>query len=160
VHLTNGPGRAKAPKADLVIVVDLGAYRRGHAHPGEVSHIVGGGPIPVGVARELSSDAFLKAVLHDGVDIRTVAHFGRRRPVELDTALGIGAPPDFDGVICAALGCDRKYGLEWDHVDPVANDGLSSAANLQPLCWPHHREKTERDRATGRLGKNRKERGP
>ena len=64
-------------------------------------------------------------MLHDGVNIRTVAHFGRRRPVELDTALGLGAPPDFDGVICAALGCDRKYGLQWDHVDPVADDEMS-----------------------------------
>ena len=34
--------RAVAPRADLVVVVDLAAYRRGHGHPGETCHIVGG----------------------------------------------------------------------------------------------------------------------
>ena len=96
-------------------------------------------------------DAFLKVVLHDGVQIHTVKHFGRYRSAELETALMLGAPPDFDGVSCAALGCDRKLGLQWDHEDPLANDGATSAENLQPLCGPHHREKTERDRRAGRL---------
>ena len=30
------------------------AYRRGHVHPGEVADIIGGGPIPVSLARELA----------------------------------------------------------------------------------------------------------
>src|SRR2546428_14190975 len=68
-------GRSKARSADLVLVCDLNAYRRGHAHEGEACHIVGGGPIPVSVARELEKDAFLKVVLHDGVNVHTVAHF-------------------------------------------------------------------------------------
>ncbi len=164
VRMLDGAGTGKARSTDLVIVADLRAYRRGHAHPGELSHIIGGGPIPVRVARELAKDAFLKVVLHDGVRIHMVVHFGRRRPAELNTALELGAPPDFDGVTCAELGCDRKYGLQWDHVDPVANDGPSSAANLQPLCYPHHQDKTARDRAAGLLDAkaklNRKERGP
>ena len=150
-QLVNGEGQNTARGADMVIVTDLRAYRRGHAHPGEVSHIVGGGPIPVSLALELAKDAFLKAVLHDGVEIHTVKHFGRRRPAELETALMLGTPPDFDGVSCAAVGCDRKLGLQWDHQDPVANRGPTSAENLQPLCEPHHREKTERDRRAGRL---------
>ena len=160
VRMLDGAGTGKARSADLVIVQDLRAYRRGHAHPGELSHIIGGGPIPVRVARELAKDAFLKVVLHDGVNIHTVVHFGRRRPAELNTALELGAPPDFDGVTCSELGCDRKYGLQWDHIDPVANDGPTSVENLQPLCWPDHHDKTERDRAAGLLGRNRKERGP
>ena len=65
--------------------------------------------------------AFLKVVLHDGVQIHTVKHFGRYRPAELETALMLGAPPGFEGVSCAELGCDRKLGLQWDHEDPVAN---------------------------------------
>ena len=158
--MLDGTGTGKARTADLVIVQDLRAYRRGHAHPGELSHIIGGGPIPVRVARELAKDAFLKVVLHDGVNIHTVAHFGRRRPAELNTALELGGPPDFDGVTCCELGCDRRYGLQWDHIDPVANDGPTSVENLQPLCWPDHHDKTARDRAAGLLGKNRKERGP
>jgi len=110
---------------------------------------VGGGPVTVGFARDLAEDAFLKALTHDGVRIQTVAHFGRHIPVELRTALELGGPPDFDGVICSEPGCGRRYGLEWDHVDPVAHNGATSYDNLQPHCKPHHWQKTERDRQAG-----------
>jgi hypothetical protein len=151
-------GRAQT---ELVLVCELTAYRRGHAHAGERCHIIGGGPIPVAVARELGRDAFLKAVLHDGVNVHTVAHFGRQRPAHLETALMLGAPPDFDGVTCDEAGCDRRYGLEWDHVDPVANGGPTALANLKAECKPHHWDKTERDRQAGLLRPGRrKPRGP
>jgi len=154
----NGTGKARGP--DFVVLQDLNALRRGHAHPGEISEILGGGPIPVWLARQLAADAFLKAVLHDGVHIRTVTHFGRYRPAELETALMLGTPPDFDGVTCSELGCDRRYGLEWDHVDPVANRGTTSKDNLDPKCGPHHWDKTERDRKAGKLKGRRRARGP
>ena len=149
--LVAGQGKGSATSADLVIVCDLSAYRRGHAHPGEACQLVGGGPIPVGLARVLGADAFVKAVLHDGVAVHTVAHFGRHIQAELRTALELGSPPGFDGVSCAEAGCERRYHLEWDHVDPVANGGATSFDNLKPRCWPHHRQKTERDRAAGLL---------
>ena len=152
VALLNGAVPGKRSSTDLVVVCDLAAYRRGHAHDGEACHIVGGGPVPVSVARRLGRDAFLKAVLHDGVRIQTVAHFGRHIPTELRTALELGPPPDFDGVECDEGGCGRRYGLEWDHVDPVANGGPTSYDNLRARCWPHHRAKTERDRRAGLLG--------
>jgi hypothetical protein len=159
--IASGDGKAKGQgRTDLVIVADLNAYRRGHAHDGEVSHIIGGGPIPIPVVRELAKDAFLKAVLHDGVAIHTVAHFGRKKPVHLMTTLELGAPPEFEGVTCAAEGCDRRYGLQWDHIDPVANGGMSSFENYQPLCGPSHWEKTERDRKAGLLRAPPKERAP
>lgn len=123
IQLIETGGKGKAHSADLVIVCDLRAYRRGHAIEGEPCHIVGGGPIPVSLARELGRDAFLKAVLHDGVKIDTVAHFGRRTSAVLRTALALGAPPEFDGVVCSAPGCDRRYGCQKDHTDPVANGG-------------------------------------
>ena len=150
--LVAGQGKGSATSADLVIVCDLSAYRRGHAHPGEACQLVGGGPIPVGLARALGADAFVKAVLHDGVAVHTVAHFGRHIQAELRTALELGAPPGFDGVSCAEAGCERRYHLEWDHVNPVANGGETSFDNLKPRCWPHHRDKTERDRTAGLLG--------
>ena len=81
--MLGGKDSGKTGTADLVIVCDLNAYRRGHEHPGEPCHIIGGGPIPVSLARELGEDAFLKVVLHDGVDIHTVAHLGRHRPAVL-----------------------------------------------------------------------------
>ncbi|MEW6477701.1 MAG: HNH endonuclease signature motif containing protein, partial [Actinomycetota bacterium] len=159
--IENGGVKGKAGRADLVIVCDLGAYRRGHAHEGEACHIVGGGPIPVSLVKELGRDAFLKAVLHNGTEIHTIAHFGRRYPAVLRTALDLGAPPEFNGNVCAAPGCDRRYHLQMDHIDPVANGGLTSYDNNQPLCPPDHRIKTERDRKAGLLrGKRRKPRSP
>jgi len=155
--LENG-GQGKAHQADLVIVCDLRAYRRGHPEEGEPCHFIGGGPIPVSLARELGQDAFLKAVLHDGTDIHTIAHFGRRYPAVLRTALMLGAPPEFEGPICSEPGCDRGYHLERDHIDPCANGGMTSYANLGSPCWPHHRIKTERDRKAGLL--RGKPRGP
>ena len=147
--VVTGRGRGKAKAADLVIVCDRRAWARGHAHEGEPCHIVGGGPIPVSVARELGEDAFVKAVVHDGVRIDTVVHFGRRMKAELRTALELGAAPDFEGAVCA---CGKRYGLEWDHLDPVANGGPTSFVNMEPKCWPEHQAKTERDRRAGLLG--------
>jgi 5-methylcytosine-specific restriction endonuclease McrA len=157
----NGGGKGRANRADMVIVCDLRAYRRGHAHEDEPCHISGGGPIPVSLAKELGRDAFLKAVLHTGTELHTIAHFGRRYPVVLRTALDLGAPPDFNGNVCAAPGCDRTYHLQDDHIDPVANGGLTSYANRQPLCPHDHRIKTERDRKAGLLRKKEPQsRGP
>jgi hypothetical protein len=98
----------------------------------------------------MAKDAFLKVVIHDGVKIHTVKHFGRHIPAELRTALELGSLPDLDGVICSEAGCDRRYGLEWDHDNPVANGGETSYVNLGPKCAPHHWDKTERDRKAGK----------
>jgi hypothetical protein len=153
-----GSGNGKSRSADLVIVADLRAYRRGHAHRGEPCHIVGAGPIPVSVAREVANDAFLKAVMHNGAHIHTVAHFGRHIPATVRTALELG--PDLEGLTCARDGCDRRYHLQLDHIDPWANGGATSFENMQGLCGPDHWDKTERDRKAGLLGGMRKERGP
>lgn len=152
VRMLEGGGRGRANRADVVFVVDLRAWRRGHAHAGEVSHVVGGGPLPVPVVRDLASDAFVKAVVHDGVALHTVAHLGRHIPAELRTALDLGPLPDLAGVSCTVPGCGRTTGLEWDHIWPNAARGPTSYENLQPRCWPHHQEKTQRDRGAGLIG--------
>jgi hypothetical protein len=151
LDLVAGAGQGKAPRADVVFVCGVDAYRRGHAHPGEACHIVGGGPVPVSLIRDVAQDAFIKAVLHDGTRIHTVVHYGRHIKAEVLTALELGAVPDFDGVTCGEAECDRRYHLEWDHVDPRANWGPTSYENLQPRCYPHHQEKTARDRRAGLL---------
>lgn len=50
----------------------------------------------------------------------------------------------FDG-ICAYPGCDVKIGLEVDHVICLGLGGPDEDHNLEPLCGPHHRQKTDRD---------------
>jgi hypothetical protein len=145
-----GEGPSRPARAELVIVCDLFAWRRGHSHPGEPCQVIGGGPIPVELAHELGKDAFLKAVLHDGVAVHTIKHFGRHFRAELRTALDLGPPPRFSGARCEV--CARRFGLEYDHVNPVANKGETSLANLKAMCWADHRAKTERDRQAGLLG--------
>jgi hypothetical protein len=150
-----GAGRAAGRaggRADVVLVADVRALARGRAEPGEPCHVVGGGPVPVAVVRHALEDAFVKLVTHDGVRIDQVVHVGRRIPAVLRTALELGAPPEFAGVSCVEEGCDHRYGLEWDHVDPVANAGPTSFDNVEPRCRACHRAKTERDRAAGLLG--------
>jgi hypothetical protein len=147
---TAGPGEKKrSSTTDLVIVCDLYAWRRGHAHRGEPCHVIGGGPIPVELAKQLSQDAFLKVVLHDGVDIHRVHHQGRRYTAELRTALALGPVPAFDGRACSR--CARKWSLQYDHKDPIAHTGTTSYSNVQSLCYSCHAEKTEEDRKAGLL---------
>jgi hypothetical protein len=152
VRLLSGEASTCRGRTDLTLVCDLAAFRRGHSHPGETCHIVGGGPAPVSWVRDMAGDAFLKAVLHDGTRIETVAHFGRHIPAKLRTALELGGAPEFRGAVCTEPGCGRRYGLQWDHANPIANEGITSFDNLQPLCYQHHAEKTERDRQAGLLG--------
>ena len=40
--MLTGSGQGSAIRSELVLVCDINAYRRGHAHPDEVCHIVGG----------------------------------------------------------------------------------------------------------------------
>lgn len=155
-NMLSGQGRGSGRRADVVIVCDLRAYRRGHAEEGETCHVMGGGPVPASAAREAAEgDAFIKAVIHDGKKIDTVVHYGRHISAELRTALDLGDPPGFEGVVCVEPGCGRRYGLEWDHVDPVANGGPTSYRNLKPRCWRCHQDKTRNDRIAGLFGNGR-----
>jgi hypothetical protein len=149
--LVAGGGKGGPGRTDVVVVCDLRALLRGHAHPDEPCHIVGGGPLPVWRVRQLAADAFVKAVTHDGTRIDTVVHYGRHIPAVVRTALELGAPPGLEGLVCVEGDCDRRYGLELDHVDPYANWGPTSFGNLEPRCGPHHRDKTEADRKAGLL---------
>ena len=41
-RMLKGAGKGKSRSADVVVVADLNAWRRGHAHGGEACHITGG----------------------------------------------------------------------------------------------------------------------
>ena len=130
--------------ATLVGRVDHAAFTRGHTEPGEVCEIAGVGPIPVFVARKMSSDAFLKALIHDGTDVRTVSHLGRTIPARLRTAIEELYPE------CVIEGCHVDKHLEIDHDTPVAEQGPTAIWNLNRFCRHHHDEKHTRNlRAVG-----------
>jgi hypothetical protein len=145
VALCAGGGKGKANRADLVLVWE----RPGDGGEG-TCHLVGGGPVPVSVARQRAEEAFVKGVIHDGVRIETVRHIGRYIPAELRTALELGDPPGFDGLGC--VDCGKRHGIERDHVDPVANGGPTSRDNMAGRCYECHQRKTEQDRQAGLLG--------
>ena len=46
---------------------------------------------------------------------------------------------------CARTGCGEEKGLEIDHIICLALGGTEDDDNLEPLCNPHHREKTDAD---------------
>jgi hypothetical protein len=142
VEFVSGGGKGHAVRADVVYVCDVSAG---------TAHIVGGGPVPIATVDAVARDAFVKAVLHDGTKIDTVVHYGRRAlPAVLRTALELGSPPEFDGIRC--VDCGDGLGLQWDHIDPVANGGPTCLGNEAPRCYRCHVEKTERDRRAGLLG--------
>lgn len=148
-RVMKGGSKPHAVRADIVFVANV--------ETGE-AHIVGGGPVPMSTVRAQAKDAFVKGVVHDGVKVDSIVHYGRRKvPEHVRTVLELGDAPEFDGVRC--VDCGAQFGLEWDHVDPVANDGPTCRTNLRARCWTCHDEKTKRDRLAGLL-RGRIERAP
>jgi hypothetical protein len=124
------------PVTMVHVRVDHEALRRGRLEPGEICEIPGIGPIPVEVARRLAVDSILSVLVTNGVDVTAVAHGGRTIPAPVRRALVERDP------VCVVPGCGLHEGLEIDHVEPFAQGGLTSLANLVRLCHWHHYLKT------------------
>jgi hypothetical protein len=122
-----------------MVRVDHRAFTTGTLEPGEVCEIVGVGPIPVSTAQRLADDAFLKAIVTDGVDVLSIAHLGRTIPAHLRTALDELFPE------CTIEGCHVNAHLEIDHNQPIESGGLTELANLNKVCPYHHDEKHRRN---------------
>ena len=124
------------PNAVMNIRIDIDALKRGHTKHGEICEIAGVGPIPVATATEYLGEAFLKLLVMDGIDIKTVAHMGRAIPAPLRTAV------EERDRVCQVPTCDMSVGLEIDHIKPFAEGGPASLENLVRLCKRHHHQKT------------------
>ncbi|MEX2553615.1 MAG: DUF222 domain-containing protein [Actinomycetota bacterium] len=133
---SSGDPLRTGPEAVVHVRVDYAALVRGQTNPGEICEVPGVGPIPVAAAQAFAADAFIKAVLMDGEDIRAVSHLGRSIPDRLKTAL-IERDP-----VCVVPGCCETEGLEFDHIIPVERRGPTSLHNLGRLCQWHHYLKT------------------
>lgn len=132
----SGTGAGASPSQTVVVVrVDHSAFVRGHTEPGEVCEIAGVGPIPVSVAQRLADDAFLKALIVDGTDVRAVSHLGEGIPARLRTAVEDMYPE------CCIQGCHLNRNLEIDHNVPREEHGPTELWNLHRLCRFHHRYK-------------------
>jgi len=124
------------PSAVINIRIDIDALKRGRTEHGEVCEIAGVGPIPVATAKAYLGEAFLKLLVIDGTDVRTIAHMGRALPAKLRTAV------EERDRVCQVPTCDRSVGLEIDHIVPFAEGGPASLENLVRLCKRHHLQKT------------------
>ncbi|MBJ7382390.1 MAG: HNH endonuclease, partial [Acidimicrobiia bacterium] len=129
-------GKASRPNAVINIRVDIDALKRGHTEQGEICEIAGVGPIPVATATEYLGEAFLKLLVVNGVDIKTVAHMGRHIPAPLRTAV------EERDRVCQVPTCDMRVGLEIDHIKAFSEGGAASFENLVRLCKRHHLQKT------------------
>jgi len=131
----SGP-KTTRPNVVMNIRVDLSALKNGNTEHGEVCEIAGVGPIPVATATEYLGEAFLKLLIIDGTDIKTIAHMGRTLPAKLRTAV------EERDRVCQVPTCDMTLGLEIDHIKPFAEGGETSFENLVRLCKRHHLQKT------------------
>ena len=145
------PGAGSTTVTNVHVVIDHAALVRGHAVEGETCSIPGVGPVNVAWVREMLGDAFVTAVIKQGRDITTVAHFGRHIPGHLRTAMIVG------GRECVVAGCNARGYLEIDHSEiDYAKGGPAAWWNLDYGCSPHHRRKTQgwilgpRDAKTGK----------
>jgi hypothetical protein len=124
-------GRA-GPRAMIHFRVDYGAYLRGYTEPGEVCEIPGVGPVSVDTVRAYSHDAVLKALLVDGVHVRSVVHLSHTVTAHQRTALEERDPE------CVIDGCHTREHLEIDHVDDWAVTHITTLDRLARLCGWHH----------------------
>jgi hypothetical protein len=129
--------RREAVAVKVHVVIDHAALVRGEALPGERCEIPGVGPVSVEWVRDLLGDAFLTATIANGVDIHTVAHFGRHINATLRTALLV------QGRECDIEQCGQRGYLEIDHHLDHAKRGPTALHNLGWLCAHHHRLKTQ-----------------
>lgn len=130
--------RLAGSPAKVMIRVDLDVLLRGVALEGELCEIVGYGPVPVSVVREIIArdDAFIAGILTKARAIVGVYHHGRRPNAHQSTAL------DFLHPTCAVEGCPARAGLQSDHREDWARTHFTTFDLLDRLCPHHHRLKT------------------
>ncbi len=139
--------RGPAVPATVIALIDHAALVRGYVEGDECSVIDGVGPVPVTTVRDMMTDAFLAAVVRDGVDIRSVVHLGRQVTARQRTAL-IARDRT-----CVIPGCDVTHGLEIDHVEGWAVTRVTTLDQVARECAHHHYQKTYEGWAlTGRPG--------
>src|ERR687892_916512 len=149
--MLSGNGKGRTTRPELVVLVSHDVAKRGwrDVKDDEFCKIPGVGPVPPDLAQEIAGDAFLNGVFFDGVDLRHFKRWTKNIPVDVQRALELGPPPEFDGVKC--VDCGNRFRPERDHVEPRNSGGPSSTTNLEWRCDPCHEEKTKRDRLAGKL---------
>ena len=131
----------------MFVHVDLATLQTGCTRPGSTCRIDGIGPVDVDHVRSLLGEAFVVALIEDGVDVRNVVHLGRQVTAHQRSAL------EARGYHCEVPGCAVSYGLEIDHRTDWALTRTTTLDELVWLCAHHHDQKTHHGhRLTGPPG--------
>ena len=131
------PGRHLRCQPTVTFICDLNSFRAGEVLSGGRCEIDGVGPVPVELVERFLDNAFVKCVITDGTEIRTVAHYGRHIPAELETALNLRDPH------CSVPGCDNVLSVEYTHNDiDHADGGPVAYSNIRRKCGHHHELET------------------
>jgi hypothetical protein len=123
-------------KANVSILIDGIALKRGYATANETCEVVGVGPVDVDWVQQLLPEALVDVLLHDLVDIRAHATTTRYRRRAIETSLKARDRR------CVVPGCKRRGRLQVDHRHDFHLGGPTSGANCERLCAVHHYEKT------------------
>jgi Domain of unknown function (DUF222) len=124
------------PSFLALLRVDLEALVRGRAERDEVCDIAGVGAVPPRVARSLLGDAILKLVITKGVDVVSVTHLGRGPTAAQRIALLWSSP------WCTNSLCSHTLQIQHDHRKPWTEVHETTLGNLDRLCGPCHKRKT------------------
>jgi hypothetical protein len=132
-RLVAGGGAAGGTTIGTTVVIRVDQTRL--AGGDGLCEAVGVGPIPVDDAiGAILGRAFIKVVLHDGVDISAVSHPGRRRPAVLESAIF-----ERDEYRCVRAGCGSRQNLQVHHYRrDYAKQGPTAYWNLATLCRFDH----------------------
>jgi hypothetical protein len=132
---TSEKKRVPKPRYLALLQVPLAALTRGAVDGEETCEIVGVGPVPVRVARELLGESILKLVITKGVDVANVVHLGRG-PTAAQRIAVLWSKPK-----CANEACSSRF-VELDHRDPWATTHHTTIDEIDPLCKHDHNLKT------------------
>ncbi|MEY2451521.1 MAG: hypothetical protein QOD92_1095 [Acidimicrobiaceae bacterium] len=124
---TSGPSDCK-----IIATISHDALVRGHTEAGETCEIAGVGPVPVDTVKAMMEDAFLAAVVTDGIDVYNVAHLGRKPTAHQRTAL------EARGKECEVVGCGSAMSLEIHHMNQWAKTYKTSLRSLAWVCKHDH----------------------
>jgi hypothetical protein len=133
------PRRSPSPNPSLLALlrVDLDALVRGRTEGDELCDIAGVGAVPARVARSLLGEAILKLVITKGVDVINVTHLGRGPTAAQRVALLWTSP------WCTNSRCSHTLQIQYDHRKPWAEVHETTVDNLDRLCGPCHKRKSQ-----------------
>jgi hypothetical protein len=127
--------RSEKPRYFGLLHASVEALTRGAIEGEETCEIVGVGPVPVRIARELLGESILKVVITNGVDVVNVTHLGRGPTAAQRVALLWSKPK------CANVECSSMF-VQLDHREPWAKTKHTKLDELDPFCPHDHDLKT------------------